>query len=276
MIDLHTHTTASDGHCSPLLLVERAAAAGLTTIAVTDHDTTAATAEVAALCAARGMRAVDGIEITAIDDGRDVHVLGYFVDRTDAALLAFLARQRDARIERVRAIAASLSELGMPIDVRELLEGPQARAGRSVGRPQVARAMMAAGHVSGVTEAFEKWLGSGRPAFVPRTGAAASAVIALIHGAGGLASVAHPGQTRIDSRIARLRDAGLDALEVYHPDHSPEDRERYLRMAADLDLLVTGGSDYHGDPEHGIELGSIGLPLEAWARLARRIEQLTK
>jgi predicted metal-dependent phosphoesterase TrpH len=271
VIDLHLHTTASDGRSSPGRLVEEAAAAGLTTMAVTDHDTVAATADIAGLCASRGIRAVSGIEITAIRDGRDVHVLGYFLDVAHDGLLAFLARQRLDRIARVEAIGHVLASAGLVVDLAPLLEDARRQSGRSIGRPQIARALVDAGHVADTREAFDVWLAEGRPAFVPRTGASPERVVEIIHAARGLASLAHPGTTAIDGDIAALRDAGLDALEAYHSDHLPEDRDRYLALARSLDLLVTGGSDYHGDPAHGLAPGSVTLPEEEWARLVAKV-----
>ena len=267
MIDLHLHTTASDGLRSPRQLVDEALAAGLTTIAVTDHDTTAALDEVAALCKASNMKLVAGIEITAIADGGDVHVLGYFLDRGSPTLAAFLARQRDSRVERVKATAERLARLGAAIDVTPLLESARRQNGRSIGRPQLARALIAAGHAVDSNDAFERWLGRGKPAFVPRAGAPPEDVIGIIHQAGGLASLAHPGQTEADVRIKALCDAGLDALEAYHSDHDPAMRDRYLAMARALGLLVTGGSDYHGDPAHGVAPGSVTLPAHEFERL---------
>ena len=270
MIDLHLHTTASDGRSSPERLVEEAAAAGLTTMAVTDHDTVAATREITNRCAARGMRAVSGIEITAIRRGHDVHVLGYFLDAAHEELLAFLAGQRQERIARVEAIGRVLASAGLVLDVARLVADSKRQDGRSIGRPQIARALVEAGHVADTREAFDVWLGDGRPAFVPRGGAPPERVIEIIHAAGGLASLAHPGTTAIDDHIATLRDAGLDALEAYHSDHPPEMRDRYRALARQLDLLVTGGSDYHGDPAHGLAPGSVTLPEDDFERLASR------
>ena len=270
MIDLHLHTTASDGRSSPERLVEEAAEAGLTTIAVTDHDTVAATREITDRCAARGMRAVSGIEITAIRGGHDVHVLGYFLDATHDELLAFLAAQRRDRIARAEAIGRLLASAGLVIDLAPLVDGARRNDGRSLGRPQIARALVEAGHVADTREAFDVWLGEGRPAFVPRSGAPPERVIEIIHAAGGVASLAHPATTAIDGEIAALRSAGLDALEAYHSDHPPEMRDRYLALARQLDLLVTGGSDYHGDPAHGLAPGSVTLPADDFERLASR------
>ena len=267
MIDLHLHTTASDGRRTPVELVTEAAAAGLAVMAVTDHDTMASTDDVRQLAAEHDIDAIAGIEITAVDEGRDVHVLGYFLDHSHGGLVEFLSAQRDVRVKRVRAIAARLADLNMLIDLRPALLEVSLLPGRSIGRPQVARAMVSAGHVSSTREAFDQWLGRDRPAFVPRTGSRPEEVIATIHRAGGLASLAHPGRTSMDARIPALRDAGLDAIEVYHSDHDGAMTARYHRMARALDLLMTGGSDYHGDPQHGVPLGAATLPDDAWQRL---------
>ncbi len=267
MIDLHLHTTASDGRCSPRELVARAAAEGLTIMAVTDHDTTAAVADVRSEAHARGILAISGIEITAVEDGRDIHVLGYFIEPEHAALASFLARQREARIVRVEAIAARLASLGMPIELGSLLFDAQRQTGRSIGRPNVARAMIEAGYVADIREAFDRWLGNGGPAFVSREGASTEAVIAIIHAACGLASLAHPGRTQIDERLTALRDVGLDALEAFHSDHDATTKERYARVAHDLGLLMTGGSDFHGDPARGLAPGGATLPPAEWQRL---------
>jgi 3',5'-nucleoside bisphosphate phosphatase len=268
MIDLHLHTTASDGRCAPEELVARAAAAGVTVMAVTDHDTMAAVPRVQAAAAAAGIDSVPGIEITAVEGGRDVHMLGYFLDLDEVALDLFLARQRADRIARVEAIAERLASLGMPIDLGDVIANARRQAGQSIGRPQVARAMIAAGHVATMDEAFGRWLGQDGPAYVSRSGASPAEVVQIIHAAGGLASIAHPGRTRIDAQIPALRDAGLDALEAFHSDHDRDSASRYAAMAHDLGLLTTGGSDYHGDPARGVEPGSASLPPDAWSRLS--------
>jgi predicted metal-dependent phosphoesterase TrpH len=276
VIDLHLHTTASDGRLTPAQLAARAAAAGLTTISVTDHDTVAAIAEVTAAAADAHLRVVPGIEITAIDDGRDVHVLGYFFDPASAALATFLEGQRARRVARVSEIAEQLKGLGMAVDAEAVLAAAASRPGSSVGRPQLARAMIAAGYVSSVQEAFEKWLGSGRPAYVPRTGPTPAEVVDAVHGAGGVASFAHPAVTGRDTLIAPLVDRGLDAIEVFHSDHTPDDERTYAALATRLGVLVSGGSDFHGDdpgqppsPTRARRnvLGHVSLPADAFARL---------
>ena len=180
---------------------------------------------------------------------------------------------RDAmiRIRRVHAIASRLASLGMPIDVDAILSDARAFAGRSVGRPQVARALIAAGHVVDMRSAFDTWLGRGKPAFVERVGAPPRDVIALVHAAGGLVSMAHPGRTAMDALIAPLVRAGLDAIEVYHSDHDEAAVARYRTMADDLGVLATGGSDYHGDPARVLSPGAATLPAADWERLRAKV-----
>lgn len=271
------HTTASDGRLSPAELVARASAAGLTTISVTDHDTLASVADVTAFAAVAGIDVVPGIEITAVHDGRDVHMLGYFFDPQSAMLGSVLEQQRALRVNRVREIAARLSSLGMPIDVESVLLATAARPGSSVGRPQVARELVKRGYVASVQEAFDAWLATGRPAFIERTGPSPAAIVDTIHAAGGIASMAHPGVTKRDELIAPLVEHGMDAIEVYHSDHTAEDVQVYRNLAARLGALVSGGSDFHGDDPvlhpsrlSRSQLGVVMLPPEAFAELQSR------
>jgi predicted metal-dependent phosphoesterase TrpH len=267
VIDLHLHTTASDGRLDPVDLVRRAVAAGIRVLAVTDHDTTDGIEDAQAEAARLGVSLVPGIEITAVDGGRDVHMLGYFFDRSEPRMIEFLVAQRAARVSRIAQIAVRLAELGMPVDVGPLLDEARSQTSKSIGRPRLARAMIDAGYVATMREAFDEWLGQGRPAFVERAGPSPAAVIELVHGAGGLASLAHPGRTRIDEQIPGLRQAGLDAIEAYHSDHDARTSTLYADLADRLGLLVTGGSDFHGDPSHGVEPGTATLPEPAWRRL---------
>ena len=268
MIDLHTHTTASDGRCTPAELVARASAAGVTVLSVTDHDTVAACEAVAAACAGAGIEFVPGIEITAVRSEADVHVLGYFLDPRSASLRAFLSEQRHQRVDRIRRIVARLAGHGLHLDADALLRPALDDPSRSVGRPWVARAMVAAGYVASTDVAFSAWLSRGRPGFVPREGAGPEEVIARIHDAGGIASMAHPGLLKRDDWIPPLAEAGLDAIEAYHTDHGPDDTARYLALAAQLTLAVSGGSDYHADESHGAPRpGMTSLPREEFERL---------
>ena len=269
LVDLHLHTTASDGRSTPGELVSHAAAAGVTVMAVTDHDTVAACAEVAQLAQASGIEAVTGIEITAVESGRDVHMLGYFIDIEDAGLAEFLVGQRAIRLVRAECIARRLNELGLPVDLVPFTTAA-ATGGRTIGRPQVADAMIAAGHVANRREAFDRWLGAGKPAFLPREGASPERVIEIVHAVRGVISLAHPGRTGLDDRrIGELVAAGLDAIEVYHPDHDAGLVARYEFLADELGLVRTGGSDFHGDPAYGPTVGRVSLPPEQWARLRR-------
>ena len=269
MIDLHLHTTASDGRATPAELVSAVDAAGVRIMAVTDHDTIAAWDEVSTLAGARGITAITGIEITAVEEGRDVHVLAYGFRATDPALSAFLGAQLDARRARTREIGRRLTALGVPIDVEAVVNAVP--RGQSVGRPHVARALVAAGHVASVTEAFDRWIGGGCAAFVPREGAPVRDVVAVVAAAGGVTALAHPGKSGVDARLRAFVDAGLPGIEVYHPDHSPALRERYRAFAEAHGLLMTGGSDYHADPEHGRHPGCAGVPAHVWAALAARL-----
>jgi predicted metal-dependent phosphoesterase TrpH len=250
----------------PSELVLEARAAGLSIFSITDHDTTAGLAEGHAAAAAAGLQLVDGIEISAVAGGRDVHVLGYFIDPSSPALRAFLERQREERLRRVREMGERLAALGAAIDVAPILA--DAARGRSVGRPQIASALMAAGHVATRDEAFRRFLESGAPAFVPRRGCTPADVVAIIHQANGLAALAHPGLTRRDELIPALAGAGLDAIEVCHSDHDEATEARYRAMARELGLLVTGGSDFHGHSGYrASRLGSVNLPREDFEAL---------
>ena len=271
MIDLHTHTTASDGCCTPAELVARAAAAGVTVLSVTDHDTVAACEAVETACAAAGIGFVPGIEITAVQDEVDVHVLGYFIDARSSALRVFLADQRQRRVDRVRRMIAQLETLGLHLDADAILQAAIDEPGKSIGRPAIARALVAAGYVKTSNEAFASWLSRGRPGFVARHAAAPDNVIAQIHDAGGIASMAHPGLLERDEWIAGFAASGLDAIEAYHTKHDEEMTWRYRSMAHRLGLAVSGGSDYHADASHGsAHPGSVSLPAEAFDDLRDR------
>ena len=267
MIDLHLHTTASDGTDTPGELVAVCREAGITTMAVTDHDTTAALVESAREAERAGIEFVPGIEITAAWEGTDVHILGYFVDRESPALTAFLEAQIEDRIRRARAVAEKLVGLGTPVDMDALI----ARAeGRPVLRPHIAQALVSAGHAADEQDAFDRFVGEGRPAYVARKGSTPSEVVAIIRRAGGVSSMAHPGVTRQDDLIPRLAADGLDALEVYHTDHAPDEIARYLVMARHLGLAVTGGSDFHGfRSKHSNGFGTVCLPDPDFAALRR-------
>ncbi len=266
------HTTASDGQATPDVLVNELVAAGITTCAVTDHDTTASIEEVTRLAAPRGLRVITGIEITAVADEEDIHMLGYGFDPAHAELVSFLEAQRADRRRRLDEMNDRLSAIGMPIDLAAEIANHRRAGGRALGRPLLAAALVRAGHVANTQEAFERVLGRGGPAFVARRGASPADVVALVHAAGGAASIAHPGKLRRDALIEPLVAAGLDAIEAFHPDHDASAVRHYRERAARLNVLVTGGSDYHGRASGRVNaMGRVTLPASEFARLSLRL-----
>jgi 3',5'-nucleoside bisphosphate phosphatase len=270
MIDLHLHTTASDGTQSPEELVGRVTEVGIRALSVTDHDTMASVPAAARAAAAHGLAFVPGIEITAVWEGRDVHVLGYFLDPCEPALIDFLTRQQRERLERAREIARRLETMGAPIDIEGIVSRPGGGP-RSIARPVLAQALVDAGHVTSVADAFDRFLGEDRGAFVPHQGRPPAEVVGLIGSLYGIASLAHPGVWKRDEIIPVLVEAGLQALEVYHPEHDKGTQARYLELAKRYGLLPTGGSDYHGEGKRRAEwLGRVGVSAEAFRSLCDR------
>lgn len=270
MIDLHTHTTASDGRCTPEELVARAAAAGVRVLAVTDHDTVAGCTAAADACARSKIKFIPGIEVTAVVDGADVHVLGYFVQTHSPALRSFLAEQRQRRVDRVREMIGKLVQHGITLDPEAILAPALNDPTKAVGRPWIARALVERGDVPNIAEAFNRWLARGKPAFVPRVGASPEEVFERIHAADGLASLAHPVLMKRDEWLPRFAQSGLDALEVYHSDHDDFTTSHYLGIAKTLRLGVSGGSDYHADDAHGGGgPGRVSLPQKHYEGLLR-------
>lgn len=268
MIDLHLHTNASDGCCAPEELIRRACEAGLRVVGVTDHDTMAGVPAADASARQCGLTVVGGIEVTAVLGTRDVHVLGYFLDPANDTLVSFLAGQRDDRLRRAKEIATRLDALGLPIDIEKVLQDAAAHPDRSVARPRIAVELTRAGHVGSPAEAFDRLIGEGRPAYVPRAGASPEAVVQTIRRAGGVAALAHPGLLGRDDLIESLVAAGMAAIEVHHPEHDEAARAHYAALARRYDLAVTGGTDYHGDASsRHAPLGSITLPAEDFERL---------
>jgi predicted metal-dependent phosphoesterase TrpH len=271
VIDLHLHTTASDGRSSPEDLVQAAVRSRLATLSVTDHDTVAALDRVAAACERAGIEWVPGIEITAIREEVDVHVLGYFFDHRSPVLTAFLDAQVTDRRRRVREMIAKLETLGVHVDADEVLGGHGGLDAKWIGRPLLARALVRAGHVRSTREAFDLYLAEDGAAWIPRRAPSPEDVVELIHRVGGIASLAHPGLMGHDEWIPPMAAASLDAIEVYYIEHSPEMTVHYRVLAERLGLSMSGGSDYHGDPSHGpARPGSMSLPERAYAELKQR------
>jgi hypothetical protein len=255
--DLHLHTLFSDGTFTPEELAQRGQLCELSAMALTDHDTVEGCARMAAACAGLGIEFIPGAELTAEYRDNEVHLLGYFLDTMHPGLLAEIKKFQTVRQDRVREMAAKLNELNIPLRAEAVFELANCR---SPGRPHVARAMVQEGLCESIEEAFERYLKKGRPAWVPKYKISALNAMELIHEAGGLAVLAHPGLNRNDDVIPELARLGLDGLECFHTRHSPDASERYLRMAARLKLAVTGGSDCHGFSKHKPLIGSVKLP----------------
>ena len=253
-IDLHAHSTASDGTDSPAAVVATAAAAGLDVVALTDHDTTAGWDEAAAALPA-GTALVRGAEFSCVVPGPagtaeiSVHLLGYLFDPAHPAIVAEQARLRAERHERLRLMTERMAAAGFPVDIDTVFAlMPE---GASAGRPHLARALVGAGVVASVDEAFAKLLYTGSPYYVKKVDTPAATAVGMVRAAGGVAVFAHPlarrrGRVVDEQAIAALAAAGLAGLEVDHPDHSPEDRALLRGLAGELDLVTTGSSDYHG------------------------------
>ncbi|MFF8947435.1 PHP domain-containing protein [Streptomyces sp. NPDC014940] len=270
-IDLHCHSTASDGTDTPAELVRNAAAAGLDVVALTDHDTTRGCAEaIAAL--PEGLTLVTGAELSCRVDGVSMHMLAYLFDPEEPALLAERELVRDDRVPRARAMVAKLAELGVPVTWEQV---ERIAAGGSVGRPHVATALVELGVVPTVDDAFtEEWLADGGRAFVEKHETDPFEAIRLVKGAGGVTVFAHPaavkrGRTVPEPVIAEMAAAGLDGIEVDHMDHDADARARLRGLAGELGLLVTGSSDYHGSRKT-VSLGAYTTDPEVYGEITRR------
>jgi predicted metal-dependent phosphoesterase TrpH len=272
--DLHLHTRFSDGTFTPEELVANAQANGLRAIALTDHDTVEGCGPTARTCAEVGLEFIAATELTVEIDEREVHLLGYFVDPQSPRLLTQLARFQEARQERIREMVRRLNERRVPLRVEDVFALANCR---SPGRPHVARALVAARLCRSLDEAFERFLKKGQPAWIPKYKMGFDEALQLIHDAGGVASLAHPGLTQADDLVPALAQAGLDALECYHTKHTGAAAQRYLALAAEHKLLVTGGSDCHGLSKGRPLIGTIKLPYEHVEKLrARHLQRVVE
>ncbi|NIT37373.1 MAG: PHP domain-containing protein [candidate division Zixibacteria bacterium] len=276
-VDLHIHTTFSDGSLTPAEVVWRAVDLGLAAIAITDHDGVDGNAEAFAEGAQNGLEVITGVEISCDFTPANVHVVGLFIDPTNEGLAEALADVREYRKRRNPKILAKLAELGMAIDLEEVAAKAK---GKTIGRPHIAEVMVDKAYVADFQEAFEKYLAHNKPAYVPRRRISAEEGVDLIHGAGGLAFLAHPGVYALPPRILenvvfKLARVGLDGVEVYYSDHLPTDTAFLKRLVDEYDLLAGGGTDFHGAAKPGVEVGigrgDLKIPYELVARMKARL-----
>ncbi len=262
--DLHTHSLHSDGTNTPTAIVERALLKGLSALALTDHDSVDGMDEARARAEGTRLEIIPGVELSAHDASCEVHVLGLYVDDHDSEFRQALVTFREQRLLRAHAILERLEELGFDLSWDDVIERAQ---GGSIGRPHIAEAMVAAGYVSSIDEAFRRFLGNKGPANVTRKTLTPRGAIELVRRAGGVAAIAHPATMQRDSIIPELAKLGLQALEVYHPRHDENDRRRYLRLCEKYNLIATGGSDSHGTRTGYSQVGDTNVPFEVVERL---------
>ncbi|NUM52997.1 MAG: PHP domain-containing protein [Candidatus Hydrogenedentes bacterium] len=263
--DLHLHTTYSDGTDTPERVVERAAELGIAGLAITDHDTVDGVPLARDAAQRTGIAFLTGTELSAKFDGGDIHVIGLGIDVASPPLCAALDRMRVARVTRTARMLERLAARGMSLELEDT-----AREG-VVGRMHVARALHAAGHAKDVQQAFDKYLKPGKPGYVGQVKLACSEAIDLIHAAGGLAFLAHPGIGAPRRKLLALLEYPFDGIECYHSKHSPGQTDMFLQIARDRGLLVTGGSDCHGEAKGRAEMGRVRLPIECFERIASAV-----
>lgn len=269
-IDMHTHSTYSDGVHAPAALVAMAKGKGLSGLALTDHDSVDGFPELLAAADAAGLEVMTGVELSCEYNGRDLHVLGYGVDTDNAALQALLREFRQAREQRGVRIVEKLGEQGVRIDMANVM----ARAGNgALGRPHIAAALVEAGYVEDHGQAFAKYIGEGCPAYVDKYKMQPAQAVASIHAAAGLAFIAHPGYYMEDyDAFLRLLDEGFDGVEVFHPYHIPPVTSRLLGLARDRGLLISGGSDFHGFAGRD-NMGEPALSLPLFERIRETLAE---
>ena len=269
-VDLHLHTNHSDGSDPPRRVVERAVEAGLAAVAITDHDAVSAIPKAEEAARSLGIAFLPGTEISAHHEGVEVHVLGLGIDPSHPPLVAALAQLKAGREQRASAIVERLHELHVPVDWANLAGNGETPG--TVGRLHIAREIHALGFAQTVQDAFEKYIGRGRPAFVAKPKLPCPKAIALIRDAGGLAFLAHPGIGAVRRVLRAVLTNGFDGIEAYHTKHTPHQVQKFLRTAHEHELLITGGSDCHGRVKNQPpEMGRARVPYECYERIAERL-----
>ena len=256
-VDLHLHSTASDGSYPPETVVALAERAGLRVMALTDHDSIAGVAPAEARAERSGIRVIPGVELSVNEAGFDVHLLAYGFDPADKGLNAALTRYRESRRERAKKMLSRLKGLGIRIHLDEVEE---IACGGALGRPHIAEALMRGGHVETFHEAFQRFLGHHAPAYVAKQTVTLEEAVGVVRDAGGVTALAHPGTLNRDHLIAGWARRGLDGIEVWHSKHAPPDVARYRAIAEKQGLLMTGGSDFHGERTPDVSIGGVAVP----------------
>jgi 3',5'-nucleoside bisphosphate phosphatase len=270
--DLHVHSTASDGTLTPRQLIARAKANGVDVLAIADHDSVAGLGEGLEAANDAGIRLVPAVELSAVTDGRDTHLLAYFVDQDSPVLAEQLRRLREARLARAESMVAALNDAGFRVALADVLALSD---GGAVGRSHVARALVDAGHADTVAEAFQTLIGRNRPFYVAKQSASLPEVITGVRELGAIPVLAHPGVTKVDDLIPEMLAAGLLGIEAYHADHTPEQVARYAALATAHGLLVTGGTDFHGPHAPNPDIGAVDVPEAAVRALLAAGERLS-
>ncbi|HET9383691.1 MAG TPA: PHP domain-containing protein [Gemmatimonadales bacterium] len=276
-IDLHCHSTASDGEAEPAEVARHARSVGLSAIALTDHDTTDGIADATHEAAKLGVRVIPGCEFSVRAPWGELHVLALFLPYANERLQGFLRDTRAARRVRGEQMVAKLQRLGVAIELDDV-QAQIGGDGGALGRPHVARALVDCGACEDISDAFRRYLGRGRAAYVEKPLPKLSEVTSLVHDVGGLTVAAHLGDHGTEAQIRIFQDQGLDCVEVRHPSHAPSVEQRLTKIAERLGLGISGGSDWHGESEYGgnhAPLGSMQVPVTWLEHLERRLDQAT-
>ena len=268
-IDLHLHTTYSDGIFTTEQVANAASEMNLSAISLTDHDTIEGCSYLAGYCKEKGIEFISGTELSVDIEGYEMHLLGYFIDINNKRLIDETTQYQQNRINRIIELVTQLNKMGIDLQAEQVFNLAKCKA---PGRPHLARALVKYGFCKSSNEAFSRFLRKGSPTWVPKTNANYRDAIELIHQAGGLAVMAHPGLNKIDNLIPNLVEAGLDGIECWHTRHPKSTAKRYKEMATKLDLVATGGSDCHGAEQGHPDIGTRQVPYEILEKMKQKLQ----